>query len=695
MKANEKLLLRYLEGADKNFIIPVYQRNYDWKISHCKQLYDDLIAISKNNYRTHFLGSIVSIYSDDGNQEYLVIDGQQRLTTVSLLLLAIHNIIEEKHLDVDANLSNRIRDEYLINKYAPQDKKIRLKPVKYDNDAFERLFNNEEKILTSNITKNYCYFYERILNFEISIDELFKSISRLIIVDIELKKNEDDPQLIFESLNSTGLSLSQADLVRNYILMKESSENQNEIYEKYWNRIENNTSFQTDSFLRNYLTFKLNTIPNKDRVYVTFREFLEKLQSAPDFSMQEFLNELLRFSKYYQYLNDANYPAANVAELLKDIAKLDITVCYPFLLEVFSDYEQGYFDINGLVEILSTIISFSFRRSICEVMTNVLNKMFMSLAKDIKKFSDYKDHYVEIFKYILINKGGTQRFPTDDEFYNMLLTKNLYKMQTKNKIHYFRHMENYHNKEKVDVDSLLEKNVLTIEHIMPQTLNQKWRNDLGEDFQHIHSFYLHSIGNLTLTAYNSEYSNLSFNEKKHIKNGFLESRLFLNSSLKDIERWNKEAIVQRGEMLAKRGLQIWKYPSSAYKPAKTDDELMYNVSEVAELSGKKILYFEFLGEEITVSSWKEFEKEIFFILYDRNPLLFMNIANSDFSNRISTNPQNHTKPYKIAENIYIELNLSTVSVLSLLLKLLKKYQIDEENLMIYVKNKKVKESVCC
>ena len=230
MKAEEKVFLRFLEGPDKHFVIPVFQRNYNWKKEHCEQLFNDIVDICKNNYRTHFLGSIVSVYNDDGfGQEYLIIDGQQRITTLSLLLLAIHNLLDSKQISSNVIIKDKIKYEYLVNKYATKDYKIKLKSVKEDQKYFSNLINQEkiENMDSSNIVLNYNFFIDKLKNLEnFSIDEIYKSLSKLMIVAIELKRGEDDPQLIFESLNSTGLNLTQADLVRNFILMRENRDNQ-------------------------------------------------------------------------------------------------------------------------------------------------------------------------------------------------------------------------------------------------------------------------------------------------------------------------------------------------------------------------------------------------------------------------------------------------------------------------------------
>lgn len=686
MKASEKILLRYLEGTDKHFIIPVYQRNYDWKEKQCAQLYNDLIAIVKNNYRTHFLGSLVSIYSDNGNQEYLVIDGQQRLTTITLLLLALHNYICDKKISVSVALPEKILNEYLINKYAQSERKIRLKPIKNDNNAFEKLFSRDDIIKGSNVTKNYTYFYERIDKQEITCDELFNAIQKLIIVDIELKREEDDPQLIFESLNSTGLNLSQSDLVRNYILMKETPENQNLFYEKYWNKIEINTLYKADNFIRDYLTYKMNSIPNKDNVYLEFKKYVETQKQDSAYDTEEFLTELLKFSKYYKTIIEADTENASTKELLKEIYRLDITVSYPFLLEVMDDEQKGIIDKNELNSILKYIISYTFRRTICEVPTNALNKIFMTMGKEIKKYPDYKVNYLKIFEYILTQKRGSQRFPDNDEFNAKIKTKDIYNMQSKSKNHLFKYLEIFDNKEKIDFDTLLEQKDISIEHIMPQTLSLKWKEELGENYEEIHNKYLHTLGNLTLTGYNSKYSNQSFSEKKNIEKGFNESTLHLNAYLKTIDAWNKYHIKTRAEILAKKAMKIWKYPDEKYLPVIANENIAFLLSEEPNLTGEKIYQFEIMDAKYKVDSWKDLLERLLLVFYDLDGILLSNIVSTNVTSLLGATADNYIKPIKISENIFVESNLSTHAIMSLLNKIAKKYGM-EEDISIYIRNK--------
>jgi len=654
MKAKEKKFLHFLEGSDKHFVIPVYQRNYDWKKEQCKQLFDDLIDISSTD-RTHFLGSIVSIYHDDGeDREYLIIDGQQRLTTLSLLLLAIYKILENDLLNSSVN-KEQIRDEYLINKYSKDDKKIRLKPVKNDKDAFSSLFLNEEEyIQDTNITLNYQYFYNRILEDKITLDKLFLAIKQLVIVEIELKNGEDDPQLIFESLNSTGLELSEADKVRNFILMKENSSKQEIFYNNYWNKIEINTNYRVSDFIRDYLTLKERIIPNKSKVYIHFKKYVQENIS----NVEDLLIDMLKFSTYYKKIISTENSASTINIKLEQINRLENIVSYPFVMEVFDDEDKGILAEKDVVSILDIIVRFVFRRLICEVPTNALNKIFMVLGKEIKKHKDYETSYVEIFKYILIKKRLSQRFPDDDEFAIKFVKKDVYNFKSKNKLFLLEQLENYDNKERVDINNLINEGTLNIEHIMPQTLTSIWRKELGDSYEIVHEKYLHTIGNLTLTGYNSKMSNKPFLEKKTMEKGFLNSRLYLNSYLKNIDNWNELSIKKRALSLKDRALELWAYPITSYESEDDKLKLFTLGDDDKNFTGEKILSYRFMEEKETIIySWKDFYKNISTILYDLDPIMFRQIIMENNYNYMSSVEADNFKLNDI--NLYVNLNIES------------------------------------
>ncbi|MBP1888662.1 uncharacterized protein with ParB-like and HNH nuclease domain [Clostridium moniliforme] len=685
MKANEKWLLRFLDSSDTNFVIPVYQRNYDWKKEQCKQLYDDLVNVVKYDYKSHFFGTIVSIYNDSSrDREYLIIDGQQRITTVSLILLAIYNILNKGRLKSDKIRKEKIYNQYLVNPYMDDDSKLKLKPIKDDRKAFENIFNDEELNEESNISSNYKYFYERIIDGEISLDELYSAIERLMIVEIELKNGEDDPQLIFESLNSTGLDLTDADKVRNFILMDKTSKEQENLYNNYWNKVEKNTLYNVTSFIRDYMTMKEKRISNISKVYINFKSYIKD----NNIDIKECLKDILKYSEYYNKILTSNTGVKEADEHLQKINKLEVRVSYPCLLEVIDDYNNGTITSEDLTEIFKVIESYIFRRIMCGVATNALNKVFMNLCKEIKSHRDYENNYVEVFKYVLANKNLSQRIPDDTEFKRNFLENNVYNWKSKNKLYLLERLENYNNTEKVAIEKLVEQNELSIEHIMPQNLTPSWIEMLGENYEEVKEKYLHTIGNLTLTGYNSQMSNRPFHEKKNIEAGFNNSRLKLNKYVASVDKWNEEEIKKRGEILFDLAKEIWEYPYTDYKIEKEKENLFY-LSEEEDLTNSKVKGFSFMGIERSCKTWTELFEEVCKMLYDLDSVIFRKITKKDFGDeylnkRFSSSNKDIRAEVRLAEDVYVEKNLNTNAKIYTLRILLDEYGIDYNELSYYI-----------
>lgn len=546
MKGQEIQFIQYISGPTKRFVIPVYQRNYDWKIENCKQLYDDLIKVIRNNRKSHFFGSVVSVYepSSARNIEFLVIDGQQRLTTITLLLLAMYNLIQEGKVSYKTPMLNdMIYEQFLVDKYQEKDKRIKLKPIKNDKNAFDKLFDDQDDyILDSNVTVNYRYFYDRIQKMELTIDELFDAICKLEIISIVLD-NDDNPQLIFESLNSTGLDLSEGDKIRNFILMGLPSAKQNDYYEKYWNKIEINTKYDVSSFVRDYLSVKQLLTPSQSRIYITFKEYVEQ----KNMDIEDLLKDLLAYSKRYGVLLEGGTKSNELNASIYRLNRLSTTVTRPFFLEVLSLYDNGKLDLDTVSKVFTITESYLLRRMICDLPTNMLNKIFLLLHKEIIRYDGTCDDYLEKFKYALLSKREKARFPDDEEFISNFSNKQIYLMNSKNKLYIFERFENYGTLEDKDVYSHCDDGVYSIEHIMPQHLTPTWIKDLGDNYKEVHETWLHRMANLTLTAYNSKYSNFSFNEKKTMQHGFGDSGIRMNTYIASKEVWNEDEL--KNEMI--------------------------------------------------------------------------------------------------------------------------------------------------
>lgn len=692
MQAGEEFLLRYLEGHDKRFVIPVYQRNYDWKREQCEQLFEDVLNIVKQNQESYFIGSIVSIHNDNSvDREYVVIDGQQRITTITLMLLAIHNMLDSDEVETNnPSLKDQIKEQYLLNKYSEEDKRIRLKPIKDDNQAFLKLFegNLDEYIQESNITLNYAFFVDRIKSLKehnISIDELYEAIKKLMIVDIKLKRGEDNPQLIFESLNSTGKKLEESDLVRNFILMDKKPELQEKFYEKFWHPIERNTHYKVGDFIRDYLTYARSKTPRKDRVYLEFKKYVQESFSTPE-ALESLLNQLLEFSQYYRAFLSFDTEDANVNAALKRIDRLQVTVSHPFLMDVFYAWSENIIDAQGVEEILNAVESFVLRRMICNVPTNALNKIFATLGRNIRKVEGFGGRYVDIFKYLITAGASSNRFPDDKEFTSELMRRDVYNLKGKNRIHLFERLENYNNREKVDVETLIEAKTegLTFEHIMPQTLNAAWKIDLGENYMLIHEKYLNTIGNMTLTAYNSGLSNKPFLEKRNKENGFKDSRLWLNQNLVGLDQWKENEINDRANLLADRSITIWSLPQSNYAPPQKEDTEI-GLDEDFNFTGTKPKSFSFLDQHYPVGSWREVYQKTLRIFYELDPVRLTSLIEEPEHKRYLGRTENtHNYSWKMNDNIYLNINLSARSIVGIIKSLFIEFDFDDSEFIITI-----------
>ena len=687
MQGSECRLIHYMEGSSKRFVIPVYQRNYDWKIENCKQLYDDLVKIIANNRRTHFFGSVVSVYAlTRRNTEFLIIDGQQRLTTVSLLLLAMHDLMKKEIVvSEDSGLAEKILEDYLIDKHQSQETRIKLKPVKNDKNAYQKLYDcQDDCIRESNLTINYKYFYDRIQKEEITIDELFDAICSLEIIDIKLGEG-DNPQLIFESLNSTGLDLSEGDKIRNYILMGLPAKKQEEYYAKYWNRIEECTQYDVSPFMRDYLSVKQGTISSQKEIYIAFKRFVEQ----NTFNADELLQELLAYAKRYETLLAGGTNNKELNACIFRLNRLVTTVTRPFFLEVLRLYDENKLDIGKVANIFLDTESYLFRRSMCEMKTNLLNKIFLNLHREIKRYDGTEDNYNEKFKYALLSKKEGARFPNDDEFINCFSERQVYSSNRKNVIYMLERFENFGTIEDKDVYRHCDEGDYSIEHIMPQHLSSLWVNSLGDDSEQIHETWVHRIANLTLTAYNSNYSNLTFEQKKTMQNGYADSGIRMNAYIAQKDRWTLAELEERNQYLMHRALEIWKLPVTDYKPAEKQMESYSLADDDINMRGRSIVRFSYKNMEQPANSWAEMLQKVLQLLYSEDKSIITSLA--------SRNPEGIAAYFvydanvfansaEIGDGIYVSTNSSTQQKLYLLCQVFELYNLDTSDLVFYLRD---------
>lgn len=681
MKANEINLNRFLAQNDTQFIIPVYQRNYDWAITHCRQLLDDiLLAGNDSNISSHFIGSIVfihdDVYSSSGIRELTIIDGQQRITTVTLLYLVLYKYAIKNN---NKSLEARIQETYLINKFA-ESEKLKLRPTENNDKALKFLINNREKTETFNeysrIIQNFEYFLNRIN--EHNLETVQKGLDKLMFVEVSLERDKDDPQRIFESLNSTGLDLSQADLIRNYILMGLKREHQQKIYEFYWQDIERYCTVEETStnrvsdFIRDFLTIENRDIPNKNKVY---QEFKKKYKFENDLELLEkVLLKIKKFANYYSILiNPDKEKDMDIKKQIKYINKLEINVSYPFLLEVLNDYKNNIINKATLLEVFDLVQSFVWRRFIVGLPTNALNKIFMRLYEDIES----SDYLLSIQKS-LIKKKSTQRFPKDSEIIDILKDKDVYSIQSRSRNYLLELLENFENKEPVYIDGNPD---ITIEHIFPQNPSAAWKRSLRpEEYSEFKDKYLNTIANLTLSGNNGSLGNKSFKEKRDLpEKGYKASRLYLNKYLSEIEKWDIEELIKRNEILTERFLKIWKFPNISVDSETNNEEV--NIFDAEEPTFKKLEYIIFFDQKQNISKVSDLYVHVISFLFTEQPQIFFT---TDLGERVglTKNESNLRQAVQINDSYFIESNLDNKGKFERIKYALLKFELTDE---LYIK----------
>lgn len=586
MKATEAKLLDFLKKSPQ-FVIPIYQRTYSWTDKECRQLWDDIIRTGKNDkVSAHFIGSIVyvekGLYSVSAQSPLLVIDGQQRLTTVSLLIAALSQVLGDTE-PLDGFSTRKLRNYYLLNPEEDGERHYKLILSQTDKDSLIAIAKgtDQPKDCSIRITENFELFRGLIGERKRELLDICKGLAKLVIVDISLNRDQDNPQLIFESMNSTGKELSQADLIRNYILMGLESQLQTELYEKYWRPMEvafGQEAYSThfDGFMRHYLTVKTGDIPNVREVYESFKEYARSPKVA-EAGVGALVADIRAYASYYCAMALVAEPDPELKVAFHDLRELKVDVSYPFLLELYHDYVTQVFPKTDFLAAVRMVESYVFRRAVCAIPTNSMNKTFATFGKTLKK-----DRYLESIQANFLLLPSYRRFPDSDEFRQKLQTKDLYNFRSRS--YWLRRLENYGRKERVPVDEY------TIEHIMPQNdnLSDQWKSDLGTEWEQIQKTYLHTLGNLTLTGYNSEYSDRPFIEKRDMAGGFADSPLRINKGLGSLQKWNADAIRDRAEHLAIQALDVWSAPKleagilEAYKPKTTPS--IYTIDDHPHLS---------------------------------------------------------------------------------------------------------------
>lgn len=611
MKATEANLLKFLKKSPQ-FVIPIYQRNYSWTEVQCRQLWTDLLRAGRlEKVTAHFIGSIVYVERGLSNvvqqEALLVIDGQQRLTTSTLLIAALAKHFESKNVGevLETFSAKKLRNYYLLNPDEEGERHFKLLLSETDKETLLAILQDSPMPAenSTRINENYALFQQLIAQHENEIEAICQGLAKLVVVDVSLDRAQDNPQLIFESMNSTGLELSQADLIRNFILMGLEPKLQTELYKSYWRPMEKSFgqaayAVHFDAFMRHYLTAKTGEIPNVREVYTAFKAYARSLKG----DTLDLVADIHSYATYYCAIALGSESEPSLKKAFHDLRELKVEVSYPFLLDVYNDYKHDRLTAEELVQIVRLVESYVFRRAICTIPTNSLNKTFAGLSRTLKK-----DRYLESVKAIFLLMPSYRRFPSDEEFQRDIKLRDLYNFRSRS--YWLRRLENHGKKERVDVENY------TIEHILPQneSLSKEWQAELGPEWQHLQQTWLHTLGNLTLTGYNSEYRDFPFAYKRDQvidregnPIGFAHSPLKLNLGLGKVATWNEDAIKARADRLALEAAKVWSAPQlppdvfDAYRPAAVKAGQQYSIDDHPFLaSGPMRELFDLFREAVT------------------------------------------------------------------------------------------------
>ena len=664
----------YFSGDKALFLIPLYQRKYAWKRKHCERLFDDLLKVIKERRQSHFFGSIVSIKASETEDDLLIIDGQQRITTISLLILAAIQAVRDGIMECERGEEYiaDTRKKYLLASYRKGDRQIKLRPIDKDRVAYDALMNGDPDYFVSpaesGISMNYQLFYDLIkLSQPLSFDDLIEAIEKLIVIDIRLDSG-DKPQLIFESLNSCGKDLEEADKVRNYLLMSLTSAEQEDYYYRYWSKIEHYTDDEPTMFIRDFLTVKTKVISSMTELYFDFKKF-DEAYGKP---REELLAEMLKYAEYYYQASKGATPYPKVNKTLRQLANLGSTVCMPFYIQFLDYATQTSLDEDEIYSVFDVVENYWARRIICGYPANVMSKTFAIIHSDILRIMrehqrrgvELTSTYSELLKFVLLRKQGNAVFPTDTQVENEFHTRQIYKIPIDYRYFLFERMENENSKEANElIVQKMKDNQITIEHIMPQTLTLKWKEDLGENWEEIYNTYLHTFANLTLTGYNSSYGNHTFQEKKegYVDHkgkqifGFKDSAFRLSNYLKTCDKWTLEELSEREKILLNKFFGLWPMATTDYTPLENEADIVSFNDDELELTGRYISAFSYKGQRYQVYNWKQMLEKVCKLIYAEYPIQMNSLAVSDYWLHLTDSEDRS----RITDNCYVYSSCST------------------------------------
>lgn len=617
MKGYAKPLHEFIEGHKIQFVIPVYQRNYDWLIDNCDQLFSDLVKLSRSNRCSHFFGSIVTS-SADSSYNRLVIDGQQRLTTISLLLLAGIKAVKAGAIEIsEESKIDEAYEVFLKAKFCNSERKIKLVPIENDRIAYDKIFNEEDSFdEDSKVTRNYRHFYNLLTRKPqaLSFDQLLDAIERLQIISIELD-SDDDAQLIFESLNSTGLALTEADKIRNYLLMSLTPEEQHMCFKNYWQKIELATENQPTKFLRDYLTIQqqLQRPVRQSNIYYEWKKYMDGHER------KEELVKMLDYAHYYQQVTEAKLSTAKLSEKMRHICNIETDVTNVFFIQFLKYASANSLSEDEIFKVIDLVENYLARRIVCNMPGNALTQVFCALHKDVlKSIEEYSsanvelgNSYSDILAFHIMRRDGNYQLPRDMQFVESIKTRDAYHMLKPFQIFLFERLENSVHGEYNDVATDMKKKDATIEHIMPQTLNGDWKAMLGDNFEEIQDKYLHTFANLTLTGINSELSNKPFEIKRDGKKigneiypGYKNSKYRLTKNVTLCDKWTEIELQHRCNEIVATFLRLYPLPQTTFKPLpKPVDEVSLDEETFSPIN-RNLKGFRLFGNEYNETTWK-------------------------------------------------------------------------------------------
>lgn len=633
MQAKETKLQDIIEGT-KQYVIPLFQRTYSWTNKEWDILWKDLLELCESeNPRTHFIGSIVNMPTvsvPEGVAKFLLIDGQQRLTTIFILLALLRNKARETQRQ---DFADEINNTLLVNPYKKGDDFFKLMPTQVDRQIYKNFINGMANENESQLTRAYSYFEKKLRQVTYEHDKLKKIITSYFSVVSIVLDTEDNPYLVFESLNAKGRPLTQADLIRNYFFMRIHTDNQDEVYNNYWQPMQTALNDSLTEYIRHYLMRDGSIIKQND-VYYALKEKVSPSNAI------DYLKELQKYSVYYQRLIYPELePVKDLQKYFRRLNRIEVTTAYPLLLNFYGNYEANKISLADFVEVLKTLENYLIRRFVCNIPSNQLNKIFPAVYPLLS--TKYQGNFTDGVKAILQSRG----YPKDNEFYTRFKETKFYgagDRQLKTKLILETIEESFAHKEPVPFDNL------TIEHIMPQTLSEWWQNHLGDSWDEIHELFLHTIGNLTLTAYNTEMSNDGFMAKKKT---YEDSHLELNKYFLPISNWTRTEIEERAESLAKHALNIWSYFGQDNSAS----------SDLKEVTGTSPTSLKILGQQFEVNTWRDVLEQTLNTIADLEPDMFDVIAHN-FPRYLGKDKNKFRAVRQLQNNYFIEVNLSAQSV---------------------------------